>query len=26
MHYEIEQAGPGREHRPDVGTQAEPER
>ena len=26
MHDEIEQAGPGREHRPDVGTHAEPER
>ena len=26
MHYEIEQAGPGHEHRPDVGTHAEPER
>ena len=26
MHYEIEQAGLGREHRPDVGTHAEPER
>ena len=26
MHYEIEQAGAGDEHRPDVGTHAEPER
>ena len=26
MHYEIEQAGPGHEHGPDVGTYAEPER
>ena len=26
MHYEIEQAGPGHEHRPDVGTHAEPAR
>src|SRR4051812_34674936 len=26
MHYEIEQAGPGHEHRPDVGTHAGPER
>jgi hypothetical protein len=26
MHYEIEQAGLGREHGPDVGTNAEPER
>ena len=26
MHYEIEQAGPGHEHRPDVGTRAEPQR
>ncbi len=26
MHYEIEQAGPGHEHGPDVGTHAEPER
>ena len=26
MHYEIEQAGLGREHGPDVGTHAEPER
>ena len=26
MHYEIEQAGAGREHGPDVGTHAEPER
>ena len=26
MHYEIEQAGPGDEHPPDVGTRAEPER
>ena len=26
MHYEIEQAGTGEEHRPDVGTHAEPER
>jgi hypothetical protein len=26
MHYEIEQAGDGSEHRPDVGTHAEPER
>jgi hypothetical protein len=25
MHYEIEQAGAGEEHRPDVGTHAEPE-
>ena len=24
MHYEIEQAGDGQEHRPDVGTHAEP--
>ena len=24
MHYEIEQAGPGHEHGPDVGTHAEP--
>ena len=26
MHYEIEQAGSGHEHGPDVGTHAEPER
>ena len=26
MHYEIEQAGPGHEHGPDVSTRAEPER
>jgi hypothetical protein len=26
MHYEIEQAGPGHEGEPDVGTHAEPER
>jgi hypothetical protein len=26
MHYEVEQAGAGEEHRPDVGTHAEPER
>ena len=26
MHYEIEQAGPGHERGPDVGTHAEPER
>ena len=26
MHYEIEQAGPGHGHRPDVGTHAGPER
>ena len=26
MHYEVEQAGAGSEHRPDVGTHAEPER
>jgi hypothetical protein len=26
MHYEIEQAGAGQEHGPDVGTHAEPER
>jgi hypothetical protein len=26
MHYEVEQAGAGGEHRPDVGTHAEPER
>ena len=26
MHYEIEQAGPGREHGPNVGTRAEPDR
>ena len=26
MHYEVEQAGTGGEHRPDVGTHAEPER
>ena len=26
MHYEIEQAGDGSEHRPDVGTHAEPAR
>ena len=25
MYYQIEQAGPGHEHRPDVGTHAEPE-
>ena len=26
MHYEVEQAEPGHEHGPDVGTHAEPER
>ena len=26
MHYEVEQAGAGQEHEPDVGTHAEPER
>ena len=26
MHYEIEQAGDGSEHRPDIGTHAQPER
>ena len=26
MHYEVEQAGAGEEHRPDVGTHAGPER
>ena len=26
MHYEVEQAGPGQGHHPDVGTYAEPER
>jgi hypothetical protein len=26
MHYEVEQAGAGQEHEPDVGTRAEPER
>ena len=26
MHYEVEQAGAGHEHSPDVGTHAEPER